>query len=350
MTRKLECRHCGTYNYPGNPCKCQKGNHENKLEKMPDDECNKWYKAIVHECMMTEACYVESDPIQTIKNLVNWHINNTEFALHNKNQSLMLKIVELEKCVPAPVMTVDAPDVINAVAEFVETQEGGPYMPSVIAGAIKCQLKYGTAFKKIIPPPRNEPQNADASTSQFGALTPGDAFANDDKSPAEANIHVGEWAGRIVCWGSTIKDAVGLRDFVFNAMTRAMPSPNITEQEFSDDEYICIRDAVDRLIQAVGKDVDGDQSECSLCAEFIDEFIKGVVQPIKATWVTRDDWCGYAFTGWVQSPRVTKEDAIAIAKSAVTHYFDNNADTTIGKWLNEEGFELLNKLNDIKRV
>ncbi len=65
------------------------------------------------------------------------------------------------------------------------------------------------------------------------------------------------------------------------------------QQEFSDDEYICIRDAVDRLMDAVDKEVDGDQSECSLVAEFIDEIIRDVIKPLNVEWVEEDDWCGY---------------------------------------------------------
>lgn len=67
----------------------------------------------------------------------------------------------------------------------------------------------------------------------------------------------------------------------------------LIKQEFSDDEYICIRDAVDRLICAVGKDVDGDQSECSLCAEFIDELINDVIKPLSVKWIEDDEHCGY---------------------------------------------------------
>ncbi len=64
-------------------------------------------------------------------------------------------------------------------------------------------------------------------------------------------------------------------------------------QEFSDDEYICIRDAVDRLISAVGKDVDGDQSECSLISEFIDELIVDVINPLSIEWYNDDEGRGY---------------------------------------------------------
>jgi len=55
-----------------------------------------WHEAVIHECMMTEACYVEADPIRSIKNLVEWHIDNTEFHLHNTNQNLLLRISEME--------------------------------------------------------------------------------------------------------------------------------------------------------------------------------------------------------------------------------------------------------------
>ena len=35
-----------------------------------------WHKAVLHECMMTESCYVESDPLQSVKNLIAWHVAN----------------------------------------------------------------------------------------------------------------------------------------------------------------------------------------------------------------------------------------------------------------------------------
>lgn len=69
------------------------------------------------------------------------------------------------------------------------------------------------------------------------------------------------------------------------------------EQEFSDEEYACIRDAVDRLMSAVGNDVDGDQSECSLCSEFLDHLIKTVINPLGVKWVEGDDVCEYYSLG-----------------------------------------------------
>ncbi len=62
---------------------------------MSQENKDVWHEAIIHECMMTETCYINTDPIQTIKNLVAWHIDNTEFLLHNENQSLLLRISEL---------------------------------------------------------------------------------------------------------------------------------------------------------------------------------------------------------------------------------------------------------------
>jgi hypothetical protein len=46
---------------------------------------DEWRKAVLHECMMTEACYVESDPLQSVKNLIDWHIDNERF--HVKQQT-----------------------------------------------------------------------------------------------------------------------------------------------------------------------------------------------------------------------------------------------------------------------
>lgn len=42
-----------------------------------------------------------------------------------------------------------SPAVVEVVADFVEKQEGGPYMPQVISAAILGQLKYGDTFKNI---------------------------------------------------------------------------------------------------------------------------------------------------------------------------------------------------------
>ncbi len=54
---------------------------------------------------------------------------------------------------PVPVMpSQQSPavaDVVEAVADFVEKQEGGPYMPQVISAAILGQLMYGDTFKNI---------------------------------------------------------------------------------------------------------------------------------------------------------------------------------------------------------
>ena len=114
-------------------------------------------------------------------------------------------------------------------------------------------------------------------------------------------------------------------------------SPRITVQEFSDDEYICIRDAVDRLISAVGKDVDGDQSECSLCAEFIDELIKDVIVPLKIEWFENDDDCGYKHA----VHRITEQDAREIAKALR----DIVANYECGDDVDKKIISALNKLN-----
>lgn len=41
------------------------------------------------------------------------------------------------------------PEIIEAVANFVGSQEGGPFTPAVIAAAIMGQLRYGSAFTKL---------------------------------------------------------------------------------------------------------------------------------------------------------------------------------------------------------
>lgn len=84
-------------------------------------------------------------------------------------------------------------------------------------------------------------------------------------------------------------------------------------QEFSDDEYICIRDAVDRLINAVGKDVDGDQSESSLCSEFIDEIIKEVISPLKIEWDSEENIYTHSVSHCKKYPRITQDIARQIA-------------------------------------
>ena len=37
---------------------------------------DKWHKAVLHECMMIECAYVEADPAQTVKSLIDWHVLN----------------------------------------------------------------------------------------------------------------------------------------------------------------------------------------------------------------------------------------------------------------------------------
>ena len=126
---------------------------------------------------------------------------------------------------------------------------------------------------------------------------------------------------------------------------RLSQSPRITEQEFSDDEYICIRDAVDRLISAVGKDVDGDQSECSLFSEFIDELITDVINPLKIRWYETDHNCGYSNS----IERITEQDAREIANHIFGFVGIGNLTAAFDSWFNSMGGRaLLDKLNGVK--
>jgi hypothetical protein len=47
---------------------------------------------------------------------------------------------------------VSVSDIVEAVAKFVEIQEGGTFDPKIIATAIRAQLEYGDLFKNIEPP------------------------------------------------------------------------------------------------------------------------------------------------------------------------------------------------------
>lgn len=38
-----------------------------------------WRQSVLNACMSTESCYVESDPVKTINNLIDWHIANDKF-------------------------------------------------------------------------------------------------------------------------------------------------------------------------------------------------------------------------------------------------------------------------------
>jgi hypothetical protein len=41
---------------------------------------DQWHKAVLLECMRAESCYVESDPAQTLTNLINWHVGMVKEA------------------------------------------------------------------------------------------------------------------------------------------------------------------------------------------------------------------------------------------------------------------------------
>lgn len=34
---------------------------------------DKWHRAVLIECMLTEGCYHEDDPEQSVRELINWH-------------------------------------------------------------------------------------------------------------------------------------------------------------------------------------------------------------------------------------------------------------------------------------
>lgn len=62
--------------------------------------------------------------------------------------------------IPIPKQDPSVSDVVEAVAEFVETQQGGPFDSSVMACAIRGQIEYGEFFKNITPSPRITEQDA----------------------------------------------------------------------------------------------------------------------------------------------------------------------------------------------
>jgi len=41
------------------------------------DNLEAWHAAILAECQMTEACYVEADPAGTVRRLIDWHVDVT---------------------------------------------------------------------------------------------------------------------------------------------------------------------------------------------------------------------------------------------------------------------------------
>jgi hypothetical protein len=43
-----------------------------------------WHKAVLQECMSVQGCYKESDPVGTIRSLLDWHCKNTENNLDIK--------------------------------------------------------------------------------------------------------------------------------------------------------------------------------------------------------------------------------------------------------------------------
>lgn len=61
----------------------------------------------------------------------------------------------------------DVSEIIEAVANFVGSQKGGPFTPAVIKAAIMGQLKYGNAFTNLLtsPTPSHSQQSVKAKVS-----------------------------------------------------------------------------------------------------------------------------------------------------------------------------------------
>lgn len=64
------------------------------------------------------------------------------------------------------VPAVAVPDIVEAVAAFVESQTGGEFTPKVIAAAIRGQLKHGDEFKDLCAPSPSH-QNAATDAERF---------------------------------------------------------------------------------------------------------------------------------------------------------------------------------------
>lgn len=52
-----------------------RANPKAKMNKEPPT-ADVWHKAVLQACMAIEAAYVEADPGATLKNLIDWHVEN----------------------------------------------------------------------------------------------------------------------------------------------------------------------------------------------------------------------------------------------------------------------------------
>lgn len=46
-------------------------------------EQNPWKQAVLHQCMMVEGCYQESDPVASVKSLIDWHVSNERDSVNS---------------------------------------------------------------------------------------------------------------------------------------------------------------------------------------------------------------------------------------------------------------------------
>ena len=47
-----------------------------------------WHQAVLDACMVTEACYVASDPVASVNNLIDWHLANERFHIAEQTEKL----------------------------------------------------------------------------------------------------------------------------------------------------------------------------------------------------------------------------------------------------------------------
>lgn len=82
-----------------------------------------------------------------------WWNGDDRIKDHRKNTEAAGVPVRDVYADPRPATDAPVPEIIEAVANFVGSQEGGPFTPAVIKAAIIGQLRYGDVFTKLLTSP-----------------------------------------------------------------------------------------------------------------------------------------------------------------------------------------------------
>jgi len=88
----------------------------------PTEQINPWHEAIINACMNVESCYVYSDPVQTLRNLIDWYVNaerssQSDCAESERQRDLTLKG---EQQAPTAKQSLTVEQVLNFAANTIE--------------------------------------------------------------------------------------------------------------------------------------------------------------------------------------------------------------------------------------